>query len=169
MLPAVSLSVFGEGNQPAAYRFECNAACDAVAPDWQLADPEMMAHILTDKSNVCLIFCCGDNTGVRLTHPPVSPDATSDIELNTDAGQSVERPAETAWKQSGNAVFRCKCGLLHSDPAVVGRKSGPPKITDAEFCTMRVIARRDCRISAQAERTSLIWRDVVFRCELYGM
>jgi hypothetical protein len=29
-----------------------------------------------------------------------------------------------------------KCGVLHSDPVVVGRKSGPPKITHADICSI---------------------------------
>ncbi|WP_339938830.1 hypothetical protein, partial [Undibacterium luofuense] len=29
-----------------------------------------------------------------------------------------------------------KCGLLHSDPAVVGRKSGSPKSAHADICTI---------------------------------
>ncbi|WP_374519049.1 hypothetical protein [Undibacterium squillarum] len=30
-----------------------------------------------------------------------------------------------------------KCGVQHSNPAVVGRKSGSPEMTDADTCTMR--------------------------------
>jgi hypothetical protein len=37
-----------------------------------------------------------------------------------------------------SGIFRLFCGLLHSDPAVVGRKSGSPKMADADICTTDV-------------------------------
>ena len=39
-------------------------------------------------------------------------------------------------KSLKNGQNRLKCAVLHTDPAVVGRKSGPPKITNDDICTI---------------------------------
>jgi hypothetical protein len=48
-----------------------------------------------------------------------------------------------------------KCGVQHSDPAVVGRKSGPRKIADDELCIVKltgaVLSRSYC-LAAQDQR-----------------
>lgn len=47
---------------------------------------------------------------------------------------------------------KLKCGVQHSNPALVGRKSGAPELPDAEFCT-----NRDKKMPAH-------WPASVFRC-----
>ena len=45
-----------------------------------------------------------------------------------------------------------KCGVQHSDPAVVGRKSGPGKIADDELCIVKLtgaVLSRLYRLAAQ--------------------
>ena len=36
-------------------------------------------------------------------------------------------------------IFCLKCGFLHSNPAVVGRKSGPPEMTHDDFCRVTAV------------------------------
>jgi hypothetical protein len=40
------------------------------------------------------------------------------------------------------AKIRLKCGVQHSTLAVVGEKSGPAKMPDADFCIMSASANR---------------------------
>ncbi|WP_374517732.1 hypothetical protein [Undibacterium squillarum] len=37
-----------------------------------------------------------------------------------------------------NGIFSLKCGVQHSDPAVVGRKSGSPQMADDDFCRAKL-------------------------------
>ncbi|MBR7781075.1 hypothetical protein [Undibacterium luofuense] len=59
------------------------------------------------------------------------------------ADRRYNKPSEPAiwrWKAIGtvrNAKKQPFCGLLHSNPAVVGRKSGSPKNTNDDICTIK--------------------------------
>ena len=48
----------------------------------------------------------------------------------------VRRTLYMSEKSLKNGQNRLKCGVLHTDLAVVGRKSGPPKITNDDICTI---------------------------------
>jgi hypothetical protein len=45
------------------------------------------------------------------------------------------QPSPKAISMLRRACFKPECGVQHSDPAVVGRKSGSPEIVNADFCT----------------------------------
>ena len=53
--------------------------------------------------------------------------------------KSTEKMSESDNRQektTEKAPDSLKCGVLHSNPALVGRKSGPQERPDADFCTI---------------------------------
>ena len=57
---------------------------------------------------------------------------------------------DTVWKPDGapfQAGFWSECGFWHSDPAVVGRNSGRPEITNDDNCIIRCPQHTECVVA----------------------
>jgi len=61
--------------------------------------------------------------------------ASSCVPARAECGQCAIK-ALRQCESPENAVYRPKCGVQHSDPAVVGRKSGSLEMPNADTCTI---------------------------------
>ena len=78
------------------------------------------------------------------------------VTIRLSSEKEAERRAPSGACHTGKTARKQPfCGVLHSDPAVVGRKSGSPKMTNADICTTENSLCSGLRVYARCTTTVL--------------